>query len=569
MGLWSRLTLAASALRGKMSPDDWWREFGGGTDTRSGIAVNDTTAMRVATVMACVRVTSEDVAKLPPQVYQLKGDGGRSVAQKHFLYNLFRQPNDWQTWFEFCEMMQVSLRMRGNAYAAVKRDFRGQPVAMIPLHPDRVFIYEAPGGEVFYEVARYGLHEMAELREFPSRIPAEDIFHLRWAASRNSLLGISPIGYARETIGLALGQEAWAAELIGNGARPSGVLQADRRLSDDAKERLRKSWDQAHGGSGKTGKTAILEEGLKWQALTLSSVDIEFIAGRRLQAELICQIFRVAPFKVGITEGVSARNVEQVQLQHYTDTVHPDLVRWEQKFQSFFDLPPEIVVSFDESQLLRADLAARANAARVLGMSGIMTPDENRVSFNLNPVGGAAKQLFMPVNMNTIENVAAGNAGAGAGLGSDHTGSPADGGNGDPANLPDVSSSFEPPRRRDRDNVALVLARLAQAVEQTAQATAQERGRTDRRLDAMQAEIAASRTASALVMRDVVEAVIRNGKPEVKVDVHTPDVKVDLQATPVEVNVTIERDGAKRFTPQRDANGALIGVTAEPVKENA
>lgn len=421
----------------KMSPEEWWDDYGTPLKTNSGMIVNDHSAMSVATVMACVRVSSEDPAKLPVNVYRKKPDGSRQPARDHFLYPILRTPNSWQTWFEFMEFMQVALRLRGNAYAAVLRNGRGVPQQMIPLHPDRVSVYEGPNGAVFYNVTRFGMHETAVMSSFPLMIPAEDIFHLRWAASSVTLVGLSPIGLARETIGLALGQEMHAAKLIGNGARPSGVLQTDKKLSESSADKLARRWASMHGGGDRAGKTAVLEEGLKWQALTMTSVDLEFIAGRRLQAELICQIFRVAPFKVGITTGVTAKNVEEVQLQHYTDTVHPDLVRWEQKFQTFFGLGEDVLVEFDVTHLIRADLVARANAARVLGMSAIATPDENRISFGFNPHGGAAKELFMPVNMATIENVAKGTAGKTPGLGSDQSGTPADGGRGDPAQLPD------------------------------------------------------------------------------------------------------------------------------------
>lgn len=434
MGFWSRLV---SAFRQKATPDDWFSEFGWGGRTNSGVAVNQTTAMQVATVMACVRVCSEDVAKLPARVFRRKQDGGRVEATDHFLHRLLKKPNTWQTWFEFCEMMQVALRMRGNAYAAVIRDGRATPVAMIAINPNHVTVYQAEDGSVFYSVSRTGMHERAMLKGFPLMIPAGDIFHLRWA-SADGLIGLSPISYARETIGLALGMEMHAANLIGAGARPSGVLQTDKKLTKEVADRLRASWQDLHGGPASSGKTAVLEEGLKWEALTMTSVDLEFIAGRRLQAELICQIFRVAPFKVGITQGVSAKNIEQVQLQHYTDTIHPDLVRWEQKFRVYFDLADDIFVEFDTGELIRADLAARSAAARILTMSAITTPDEQRINFGLDPMGGAAEGLFIPANMLPIDKAGEMPAvGPKPGPGSDTTGAPADGGDGDPAELPD------------------------------------------------------------------------------------------------------------------------------------
>src|SRR5258707_1562980 len=86
------------AVAKKVTIEEWFSDYGLSGRTDSGVIVNQTTAMRVATVMACVRVCSEDVAKLPPRVYRLLGtDGARREAKDHFLYRLFRKPNAWQT----------------------------------------------------------------------------------------------------------------------------------------------------------------------------------------------------------------------------------------------------------------------------------------------------------------------------------------------------------------------------------------------------------------------------------------------------------------------------------------
>lgn len=432
MNLWSRVF--GGVKKSGDTIEAWFREFGE-RKTVSGLAVNQSTAMRVTTVLACARVCSQDVAKLPPKIYRLGVDGSRTEARDHFLYALFRRPNAWQTWFEFCEMMQLAKLFRGNAYAVVIRDGRGRPTAMIPINPDRVSLWQAPDGTLFYQVMRTGAHETAVLRDFPLLISADDMFHLRWA-SQNSLIGLSPLALAAEAIGLAMGQERLAANLMGSGARPSGILSTDKRLGDTAFNRLKAQWDSIHGGVENTGKTVIAEEGIKWQALTLSSVDLEFIAARGFQVQEICRVFGVSPAKVGVSEGGVARAFEQIQLAHYADVVHPDLVRWEQKLVAYFELGDDLEIQFDETELLRADLAARANAARVLQVSGITTPNESRRSFRLNPYvtrPGAEPDgdtLFLPNNVLPI-----GKAGTviGPGPGSDQTGAPAAGGDGDPA----------------------------------------------------------------------------------------------------------------------------------------
>lgn len=436
MGLLSRI--GSLFQREKGSIDSWHQAFGRDLATASGMSVNQTTAMKVTTVLACIRVRSQDVAKLPPKVYRVARDGSRQEARDHYLYRIFRRPNEWQTWFEFCEQMQMALLLRGNAYAVVTRDAAGIPVAMMPVNPDRVFIYESPvpDGSVFYQISRSSPFEVAALASFPDKISADDVFHLRWASS-NSIVGLSPISLNAEAIGLARSQERLASNLMGSGARPSGILTSDKKLDDTAQKRLRASWASISGPHAeRAGGTAILEEGMKWQALTLNSVDMEFIASRKLQIEEICRIFGVSPLKIGVLDAALGRAFEQIQLAHYVDAIHPDLVRWEDKMKHYFNLDLNIDIKFDETEILRADLLSRANAARVLQVSGITTPNESRMSFGFNPYKsrpGAAPDgdtLFTPNNVVPIE--LAGQA-TGSGPGSDQTGAPAPGGDGDPA----------------------------------------------------------------------------------------------------------------------------------------
>ncbi len=446
MGLWSWIT-GKNAFPAVEKTDDsierWFREFGE-RQTSSGITVNANTAMSVIAVMACVRVRALDMAKLPPKIYRIAKNGARTEARDHPLWQLFRRPNSWQSWLEFSEFMQMGLLLWGNAYAVVLRNPRGVPIAMIPLNPARVSLWEAPGGDVFYQVARQTLHEIAVLADYPTKISSDDMFHLRWASGGDSLMGISPIAQAAEGIGLAKGQERLAANLMGSGARPSGILTTDKRLSEPVIKRFKAQWDALHSGVERSGRTAVLEEGLKFQPLTLNSVDLEFMAARNFQLGEICRIFGVSPVKIGVIDRGTAPAFEQIQLSHYADTVHPDLVRWEQKLTQYFDLPPELIVSFDETELLRADLAARTNAARSLQSTGITTPNESRAAFGLDP-DPDGDELLVPANMLPLSTlihppVAAPIAGQSVvpkpGLGSDQTGAPAEGGDGDPAAIP-------------------------------------------------------------------------------------------------------------------------------------
>jgi HK97 family phage portal protein len=105
---------------------------------------------------------------------------------------------------------------------------------------------------------------------------------------------LSAIKQVREAIGLALALEKHAAKLMGNGARPSGVIKAKTKLSDVAYERIKKSWRSTHTGEN-AGGIAILEDGAEFVPLTFSSVDMQFAEMRGQQVVEVARALGVPP----------------------------------------------------------------------------------------------------------------------------------------------------------------------------------------------------------------------------------------------------------------------------------
>jgi HK97 family phage portal protein len=330
--------LAAPTAKSAMSIDDWWAEYGPSSVSAGGMAITQMSALQVTTVQACVSIRSEDVAKCPVHHYEWLPNGGRRIVEDSQLERILQRPNGYQSRFEFMEQMHVALLLRGNAYAVILRDGRGRLLSMIPVSPDRVWIYEAPDGQVFYQVARRGMHETAVLKSMPLMIPAEDMLHVRWMALDNSLYGASRIGLAREAIGLALSQQELAGRLSANSTNLGGVLTTEQKLTKEAAERIGKSWKSLKQGLRNAGDTAILEQGLKWQALGMSARDAEFIAGRNMQVQEIARLYRMPLYKLGVPE-TSRVSVEQLDQEYMNGPVSGDLGRWETKLAQAFDLP--------------------------------------------------------------------------------------------------------------------------------------------------------------------------------------------------------------------------------------
>lgn len=412
MGWFSRLLGRLARAAGDDDDDRLWSgSFS--SHSATGVEVNQQTAMTATSVMAAVTMLCEDFAKLTPAVKRRLPDGSTEEAVDHELYDLLYTPNSYQDYFQWAEMMQFSLVMRGNAYAVKIRNLRGRVVKLIPVNADWVALWEAPDGEIFYRITPNGLHMMAELQGQPFLIPAEDILHVR-GFSINGLLGASRIALAKEAIGLAIGYERQAAQYLGQGASLSGILTTDAKLTTEAAERIAVDWKNKKGGLQNAGKIVVLEQGLKYQETSFNAVDAEFIAARGLQLQEVARIWRIPPHMMGDLARSTNNNIEQQSQEYINLTQSSYTVRWAWVWDVAFELRRQsLFIDYDLTILTRANQTARyANYARGIS-GGFLEPNEARIDDGKKPLP-EGKGLQKPSNM--------------AAAGSQSTGGGADGG---------------------------------------------------------------------------------------------------------------------------------------------
>jgi HK97 family phage portal protein len=388
--------------------------LGSSVPSATGMAISQGSVFSVSTAWACVTIRSKDVARCRPRLMRLGSARSETPVTNHPVAKIFVRPNWVQTWSEFCRQMHAAYLIKNNAYAAVLRNDKGDPVALIPLNPDGVTVLEASDGSLFYQVTRIGLFQMAALRGLPLAIPEEDIFHLR-GPGLNMLFGMSLTTVARDSFGVAMGLEQQAARFMANGARPSGVLQTDKQLSPVSSTRLRDQWEQLRSGIQNAGKTAILEDGVKWTAMQLSSVDLEFMSQRDYSIADIARWFDMPLYKLGVKGEMARIKFDDADQAYVNTTIMPDLDAWEEKFVQKFNLDDEdLVADFDERRLLRAAEATRINNQRLKIMSGISTQNECRAE-NGDPAMAGGDVLLTPVNLASSGSDMSGTAPDGAG----------------------------------------------------------------------------------------------------------------------------------------------------------
>lgn len=425
MGLASRI---AGWFKKSATEEGWDDTYTGwSSPSVTGITINQYTALNSSAVLAATTMLAEDVAKLPWRVMRKADDESQSEAKDHYLNDLLQEPNDWMNGLELREMMQVGIILRGNGYAIIKRNNRGIPIALIPWNPDRVLQWLATSGELFYRMVAHNIHEQALLASLASQLvggagvsgggllPAEDMLHVR-GFSLDGLAGLSRISLARESVALGLAQEQQAARWMGQGAKPSGMLTTDQKLTPDAAKRLQADFKENVTGLQNSGKVIIGEQGLKFQPFTMTATDLEFIASRQYQLQDVARIFRIPPHMLGELSRSTNNNISQMAQEYINFTLTGYTNRWSAKLSSTFGLRKEnLSVQFDYRDLTTADMTSRINNWRTAIMSMIAKPDEARIDLGMKPEGGEADKLHFPMNMAAEGSQSTGTAPDGAG----------------------------------------------------------------------------------------------------------------------------------------------------------
>lgn len=391
MGFLSDLFERRSAL--PLNDNRPWFESNIMQRSHSGVRVTPESSLKYAAVLACVRVLAESVASLPLMVYERQAEDTRRKANNFYLYRLLHdKPNPELTSFEWREILMAHLLLWGNAYCEIEYNGRGQPTGLWPLMPNAMLEIKRRDGMLEY---KYQLPNGSG-----KTFAAWQLLHIR-GLGLDGLAGMSPIGMARQAVGLGLAAEEFGSKFFGNGANMSGVLSHPGVMGDEAFDRLKEQWDSLYSGLNNAQRTAILEEGMQYERIGIPPEDAQFLETRKFQTSEIARIYRVPPHMIGDLERATFSNIEHQSLEFVMHSLRPWLVRWEQAISERLMTKRERSRYYPEfliTGLLRGDSAARSAYYTSMFNIGAMSQNDIRRAENLNPVP-SGDEYYVPLNM--------------------------------------------------------------------------------------------------------------------------------------------------------------------------
>lgn len=331
---------------------------------------------------ACVNLLAGTIASLPLMVYRTGPNGVRNQARDHPLFRVLHySPNDDQSAIDFWEFICASLELRGNAYAEIERGVRGEVIGLYPIRPEVVRVSRDDQGRLRYEWSEGSR----------SHVRGKDqIFHVRGFGG-NPLGGLSTMSACSGTFGANASLESAAANIFANGVRPSGILSTDKAMSPEQRQIAEQLLGAKFTGAINAGRPMLLDNGVKWEQLTINPEDAQMLESRRFGVEEICRIFGVPPHMIGHTENSTSwgTGLEQQTLGFQKFTLRRRLKRIEQAIGKQLMTPADIaggvIAEFNLEGLLRGDSIGRAQVNEINLRNKVLTINEVRAQDNLPP----------------------------------------------------------------------------------------------------------------------------------------------------------------------------------------
>ncbi len=368
-----------------------------GTSNYSGVAVTEQTALGSSAVWACINLISQTVATLPFRHYLKTKDDNRIRLDSKLDFILNNEPTQDYSGFTFKEIMTAAAVLHGNAYAEISRDANGECNGLWYIPTQNV----QPYFDTDTESVWYAIYAGDYRGSKPYMgIPARNMLHIL-GLSYDGLAGYSPLYLQRETFALHLASQRYGASFFRNGARPAGIIKFPNKLSPEAKDGLRRSWDSFHSGAGNTGRVAILEGGLEFQKLQLDPEEAQFLQTQRYSREEIASIFRVPPSLIGAAD--ASDNIEAVSLQ-FLRSLQPWLCRWEQEISRKLIYNMAEYVEVDTKSVLRTDIKTRYESMAIGRQWGWLSAGDCRKLENLNSDIAGMEDYLKPMNMETLDS---------------------------------------------------------------------------------------------------------------------------------------------------------------------
>lgn len=363
-----------------------------------GRVVNRTTALSLSAVYACVDRIASNIAMMPVEVKQTKGNDVKLVENHDATFLLNNKPNDWQSPFLLKQLLMIDVLTDGNGYLKVESTRRGDLLGFKWFDAKAVGMYNTGRGRWTYQATD---DEGESYVIFP-----DEMFHIR-ALGNKGRKGISPIQLHAQLIKMGLDAQDYGANFFGSGGKPSGVVGVKGgNLNGDSMNNLKSTWRKAAQEADSNNRVIFLPADVTYSAISISPIDAQFIESSKMTRSEVAGIYNVPAYLIGDLDKANYSNITQQSISFVRNTLQPWItaIEMEMNMKVFTEkeLRAGLGIHFDMDVLVRGTPVERAQIAHYAVTDGWKNRNEVRTSEGLPRVEGQDMDKYM-ISVNAVK----------------------------------------------------------------------------------------------------------------------------------------------------------------------
>jgi len=344
---------------------------------------------QVGTLHAIVSRLANATSQVNWRLYRSSKSGkpeDRVEVTDHLALRIWDSPNPFMTRQEFVEASQQHVELTGEGWSVIARNPRARslPLELWPVRPDRMapvpsasnflsgYLYTGPGGE---------------------RIPFEkdSVLFIRVPDPLDPYRGLSPVGTISATLDSSRFADEYNRNFFYNSAEPGGIIQVDKRLTDDEFNELRDRWEEQHKGVARAHTVAVLEQG-EWKQNAATRRDMQFVELSDVTDAKIRTAFGFPKFMLGDVDDVNRAQGEASDAMFAQWLIVPRLVRWRQMLNTdylplFGTAGQGLEFDFDDPVMANTEIENAGRDSKVAAAVALMgagaDKDETMAAFGL------------------------------------------------------------------------------------------------------------------------------------------------------------------------------------------
>jgi len=343
-------------------------------ESQSATYVDQQSALTSTAVFACVTLISDTISTLPVDAF-VRRDGIKRPYRPRPAW--VTQPDAMINSVSFWQQAMISLLIDGNAFIRIFRDpNNGEIINLMVLDPLKVMISRTNLGQKRYAYTGEN-----------GPLSTDDVLHITGSLLQpGQVRANSIVDKLKETIGLDIAVQSFAARFFGQGTLMSGIIETPQTLTADQAKNMSDSMDRMHRGYKRAHKTGVLSGGATFKPIQVQNDQAQMLDSRRFGVEDIARAFRVPVNMIGLAEKGAAgyNSIEQNNIAFVTHTLRPWIARLEDAFSRL--LPDRAFISFNTDELLRGDYNTRITGYASALMNGWMSINEVRGKEDMSPI---------------------------------------------------------------------------------------------------------------------------------------------------------------------------------------